>query len=119
MKSSQHLARLGEKLAEKFLTQKGFTPVKKNYRIRGGEIDLIMENEEIVLFVEVKTRRSTRFGLPHEDVSPNQKRAFIRTIFHYLKRHPTKKRWRVDLVNVRLTQKQQALITHILHIFLK
>jgi hypothetical protein len=52
----------GEDLALHYLTTRGYELVERNYRTRYGEIDLILRNDDLLVFVEVKLRRGTRFG---------------------------------------------------------
>jgi putative endonuclease len=69
----------GEDLALRYLLRRGYKLVERNYRKRRGEIDLIVRNEEILVFVEVKLRRSTGFGDPLEAVTA-RKQATIRSL---------------------------------------
>jgi putative endonuclease len=71
------LGREGERLAERFLQKKGYKIVKRNYRCRGGEVDLIVLDRKIVVFVEVKTRTDHSFGSPLEAVEPRKQRRMI------------------------------------------
>jgi putative endonuclease len=75
--SKQALGREGERLAELFLKQKGYQLVQRNYRCRGGEVDLIVLDRRIVVFVEVKTRTDHEFGNPLEGVAPRKQRRMI------------------------------------------
>jgi len=63
----------GEKMAEDFLKGKGYRLLERQFRTRFGEIDLIMQQGNTVVFVEVKTRTSHRFGLPEEAVTAQKK----------------------------------------------
>ena len=54
--SNRSLGRAGESIACDFLEKNGFTVTRKNYTVRGGEIDIIAEDEKYIIFVEVKTR---------------------------------------------------------------
>ena len=60
--------RTGEDLAVCYLESHGYTIVERNYRMRIGEIDIIARDGECLVFVEVKTRRSSRFGSPFDAV---------------------------------------------------
>jgi len=73
----QALGREGERLAELFLQKKGYKLVKRNYRCRGGEVDLILLDRKVVVFVEVKTRTDHGFGSPLEAVEPRKQRRMI------------------------------------------
>ena len=58
----------GEKMAAAFLEKKGYRVLEKNYRYKHAEIDLIVEKDDWLIFVEVKTRTSLTFGYPEEFV---------------------------------------------------
>ena len=62
MKSKPALGAWGEALAAEALRSRGFTVIEQNYRSRYGEIDIIAENREYLVFAEVKLRKSTYFG---------------------------------------------------------
>ncbi|HMS34135.1 MAG TPA: YraN family protein [Ignavibacteria bacterium] len=69
--SKNRLGANGELLARKFLADKDLKFLKNNYRFERAEVDLIFEDEKkkIILFVEVKTRRSKEYGEPEESVN--------------------------------------------------
>jgi putative endonuclease len=69
----------GEDLALRYLLRHGYRLVERNFRKRRGEIDLIVRNEDTLVFVEVKLRRSTGFGDPLEAVT-TRKQATIRSL---------------------------------------
>ena len=75
--SKQALGREGERIAEGFLKKKGYTVVARNYRCRGGEVDLIALDRRVIVFVEVKTRTDHGFGSPLEAVAPRKQRRMI------------------------------------------
>lgn len=75
---------VGEAEALRYLTQKGMKLLEKNYRRAGGEIDLIVRDGDTIVFVEVKARRSPRFGAPAEAVTPAKMRNIVRTAAGYL-----------------------------------
>ena len=66
--NNQQLGKLGEDMASNYLEQKGFRIVKRNYRTRRGEIDIIAARGNELHFVEVKTRHGEVFGRPAESV---------------------------------------------------
>ncbi|HOG37699.1 MAG TPA: YraN family protein [Candidatus Woesebacteria bacterium] len=59
----------GEEIARKFLVQKGFRLIESNYSNKLGEIDLIMLDKEVLVFVEVKLKIGDKFGSPEEMIS--------------------------------------------------
>src|SRR5512139_2003271 len=81
------LGKAGEDLACRELRRRGYAVVARRYRTRGGEIDIVARDGETVVFVEVKTRRTSRFGAPQEAVTW-RKRARLRALAtDYLSRH--------------------------------
>jgi len=62
----------GELLATVFLKNQGYKIIDRNFRIRGGEIDIVAIDKETLVYVEVKTRRSHSFGYPEEAVGPRK-----------------------------------------------
>ena len=81
-----------EALAEAWLKQRGLVPVARNYTCRNGEIDLIMNHGQALVFVEVRYRRSSRYGSAAESVGARKQARLIRAARHYLMRH----KWATD-----------------------
>jgi len=77
----------GEDLATKYLKQKGFKIIDRNFRIRGGEIDIIAIDKKELVFIEVKTRTNYKFGLPEEAVTQNKQKILIRASKIYKNNH--------------------------------
>lgn len=91
----------GEDLALRYLTRKGYTLAERNYRTRNGEIDLIVRNGEVLVFVEVKLRRGTGFGDPLEAVTPRKQAALRKIAEQYLcEREPDFDTLRFDVVGI-------------------
>lgn len=91
----------GEKLACEFLKKSGFKILEKNYRIRGGEIDIVCKDKDYLVFVEVKTRYSHEFGLPSEAITPFKIKALLKTALFYIQKiNWGDKGYRIDLVSV-------------------
>ncbi|MDD3766484.1 MAG: YraN family protein [Eubacteriales bacterium] len=74
----------GENAAEKYLAKKGYEILCRNFRIRGGEIDIIARKGEFTVFVEVKTRHSDSFGTPGEAVTQNKIKRIINAANYYI-----------------------------------
>ena len=97
----QALGRKGEEVAVDFLKKQGYRIIKRNYRCRAGEIDIIAKQGSSLAFIEVKTRRSTRFGLPEEAVSYEKKRHLTRVALGYFTHYRIKEtKCRFDVVSV-------------------
>jgi putative endonuclease len=80
----QVLGRLGEEVAERFLRKKGYKLVARNYRCAAGEVDLIVLDRRVIVFVEVKTRSGDRFGTPFEAVEVRKQRKMMRAAQFFL-----------------------------------
>ena len=85
-KASGRLADLGEDLVAEYLRQKGYIVVKRNWRDRYGEIDVIAENREHILFVEVKTRMDEPMVGGTEAVTRKKAERIRKTAFSFLSR---------------------------------
>ncbi len=91
----------GERAAAKFLKKKGFRILARQYKNKVGEIDLIATDKETIVFVEVKTRKSNRAGIPVEAVTLTKQKQIIRTALVYLKRYQLlDHRVRFDIVGI-------------------
>lgn len=81
------VGRIGETLAIEYFKAQGYEICEQNYRTRSGEIDLIVQREKRVAFVEVKTRRSSKFGPPQAAVTPAKQKQISKIALHYLQTH--------------------------------
>ncbi len=68
MKTRKELGALGEEMAAGMLKEKGYAIIEQNFRCRYGEIDIIARDGDKIIFIEVKTRRSLKYGFPEEAV---------------------------------------------------
>jgi putative endonuclease len=93
----EHLrtGKLGEQMAAAYLQEAGYQILERNYRCPFGEIDIIAREDDTLVFVEVKSRRSENFGLPQLAVGPEKQRRISRISLYYLQNH------RLDEANVR------------------
>jgi len=107
----------GESLALKFLAAKGYRLIERNWCIRGGEIDLILQKNGILVFAEIKTRHGTEFGHPAESIGTRKKIKLLRAIRTYLKEKEVKMRWRCDLIAIQFTSGHQAKVWHYKNIY--
>jgi putative endonuclease len=104
-KTNQNLGREGEDLACDFLRKAGYGIIARNYRTRAGEIDIIASDKEITCFIEVKTRRQSKFGSPQEAVVNIKKRHMAKAATYYLVQHNMlDSLCRFDVVSVDLTR---------------
>ncbi len=78
------LGRWGEEQAADYLLRRRMKILERNYRTPVGEIDIIAREGRTLVFVEVKTRSSLRFGTPQEAVGPGKQRQILRSAQWYL-----------------------------------
>ena len=83
-----------------YLQQQGLILLERNYRCRHGEIDLIMQERQLLVFVEVRSRRSAAFGGAAASVGLAKQRRLWHTAEHYLMRHARPPACRFDLVAI-------------------
>ena len=82
--SSTLRGREAEGLAARFLQEQGYLIIEANYRIRGGEIDLIAEEGDVLCLVEVRSRRSTTYGHPLETINSRKRKRLLLAANHLL-----------------------------------
>jgi putative endonuclease len=105
----------GEKLAADYLISQGFTLITTNYQTRMGEIDLIVERDEVLAFVEVKTRNKVYFPIS-QVITPSKQRKLTLTAKHYMVNNGVRDRvCRFDVVLIDATDNYE--ITHIPNAF--
>jgi putative endonuclease len=103
MESGRHLVlgESGEDLACAALERRGYAILERRYRTRIGEIDIVARDGDVLVFVEVKTRRSSRFGQPTEAVTVAKRRRVALMAADYLaRRRPRDSPCRFDVVAV-------------------
>jgi len=99
--SNQDLGKSGEELAARLLKENGYKILFKNYKTELGEIDIIASDKDTICFVEVKTRRSDRFGQPSEAILPSKQRQISKVALSFLKeRRLLDKKARFDVVSI-------------------
>ena len=108
------LGRSGEDAACDLYRRLGFEVVERNYRAGRGEIDLVLRRDETIVFCEVKTRRSDRWGLPSEAVDYAKQAQLRRLAAAWLAdRRPGYVEVRFDIVSVIVRESGQDEVTHI------
>lgn len=85
--NTQAQGQTGEDLALAYLKARGLNLIERNYRSRMGEIDLIMQDREALVFVEVRARENTRDIHPFETITPQKQRRILQTAQLYLQTH--------------------------------
>jgi putative endonuclease len=104
----------GEDIAAAFLNARGYDIVERNHRNRMGEIDLILKRKGVLIFVEVKTRTSTAYGLPQEAVTGIKQEKIRKTALAYMQDNGLEDaEIRFDVVAIMLENGSGSRIQHI------
>lgn len=109
----------GEGVARRYLQEQGYEILDTNYRKRFGEVDIVARHERTIVFVEVKTRHSSRYGSPLEAVDGRKQRQLSRIAQDYLiTRQLESVAARFDVIAVTLDHSNQPVtIDHIENAF--
>ncbi len=113
IQEGKELGKLGEELAEKFLLDKGFEIIAKNYRFGKGEIDIIARDPEdnYLTFLEVKTRYSLKYGAPEYSITAAKQKQIKKIAEMYLIENKIHgEDCRFDVITIILSKKPE--ITH-------
>ena len=108
---------LGEQVAAAYLEGRGYRILRRNYCIRGGEIDIIAENGIYIAFVEVKARRPGSMVGGFEAVTPAKQQRLLRTAEAYLYNYPCELQPRFDIAAVTLRGSQVLALDYLENAF--
>lgn len=113
MYKRHEIGKLGEDLACKYLQDKGYKILERNFEARQGEIDIIAKDKEELVFIEVKTRSNISYGKPAEAVNEIKQNHLIKTIEYYVySRHLEDEFIRIDIIEIYLL-KNKYRVNHI------
>ena len=102
MTHQKRLGKWGEAEAQRYLETKAYVVIERNFRVPEGEIDLVMQDGDIVVFVEVKTRTSDSFGTPEESISRAKRQRLFRAAWAFLQEwEMIDASWRIDVVAIK------------------
>jgi putative endonuclease len=111
----QQVGKLGEKEAQKFLKKRGFRIRETGFRCHHGEIDIVAQKKDYLVFVEVRTKSNLEFGTPEESITQAKKERLIASALTYTTTHEKlPSLWRIDIVAIELDEKGKT--TRIEHI---
>ena len=117
----QNIGKLGEDVAVKYLENHGYKILERNYRKPWGEIDIVAQQSDELVFVEVKTQNQEFEWRPEENVTRHKKRQLSKIINTYLKEHRVYSEidFRVDVLGIIINDKTEtAQVEHIQNIIL-
>ena len=114
-----NIGKYGEDVASKYLETIGYKIKERNYRTFLGEIDIVCEYKGNIIFVEVKTRRSDKFGYPEEAVNLKKQRKIIKNALCYMsKYHLWGKNCSFDVIIIKISNHENTKdIKHIKNAF--
>jgi len=108
----------GEELAAAFLQRIGFSIVERNFRCKGGEIDIVAKDGNTLVFIEVKSRKTVSYGVPQLAVTPFKQRQISKAALTWLARnHKHDAPARFDVIAILLSGYYQHKIEHIRNAF--
>lgn len=102
MATHHQTGQTGEMLARRWLQERGFCISHCNWRHGHDEIDIIARRDDVLHFVEVKTRRSMRYGGPETAVTSRKLKSWLRAIDAYIYLNPGRERIQMDIVCVEM-----------------
>ena len=97
---------VGEQIAKEYLIKKGYIILATNWRAQHKEIDIIAKYKDVLVFVEVKTRRSTKFGFPEEAVTTKKWQLLFLAAQAFIEQYTNYERIQFDIISVALKNKQ-------------
>jgi len=116
MAAKDDFGRAGEDRAAQHLTATGYEVVDRNWRSRQGEIDIVATRDDLLCIVEVKTRRSERFGHPFEAIDERKRRRLWQLAFAWAQAHgdvASGRRIRLDVIGLTGADAARARLEHL------
>ncbi|MDD4503383.1 MAG: YraN family protein [Clostridiaceae bacterium] len=114
MGNNKILGVFGESMACEYLSECGYRVLERNFSCRAGEIDIIAVQGGTVVFVEVKTRSSEKYGLPSEAVSKAKQHKIVKTALYYMQKNRLfDYMCRFDVMEVMAGEENNHQINHI------
>lgn len=99
-KTNKLLGKAGENRACAYLKKSGYKILKRNFKNPFGEVDIIVQKEEVIAFIEVKTRLSDSYGAPSEAVTKARKNKYIMAANYYFKDRQPDCTVRFDIIEI-------------------
>ena len=98
--ANKRLGARGEIQARKYLKKAGWKILESNYKNPFGEVDIIARKEDVIAFIEVKTRLSDKYGQPSEAVTASRKKKYISAAKYYFAGRETDTTVRFDIIEI-------------------
>ena len=113
MAAHNELGKWGEDLAADYLQRKGYTIIERDWKSGRRDLDIVAKNGNVIVFVEVKTRRNSLYGQPEEAVDYRKLQSLQQAINHYIKFRHIRQEVRFDIISVVGTIGAEPDIQHI------
>ena len=109
----QRIGRWGEEHAARYLQERGYVILERNLRTPHGEIDILSRKDDLLVFVEVKTRSSTTFSYPEQAVTPRKQMHMLAAAEAYFEGHPdSSDTWQFDVIAIERKPGEEPEIVH-------
>jgi putative endonuclease len=117
--NTQTLGQYGEESASKYLQDKGYKILDKNFRNKLGEIDLVAQQGNTICFIEVKTRKNAVYGAPFEAVHSTKQHKMVKVALSYLKYKFQRidVPCRFDVISIYKISKDHPVVVHMVNAF--
>lgn len=110
----QQLGSYGETLAADYLQEQGYTIITTNWHCSHGELDIVAQQGEVLVFVEVKTRRSVNTQSAFANITPNKQEKLIAAVYLYLSENDQENvHWRIDAIAVAIPPRGAPVIKQV------
>ena len=113
MAAHNELGKWGEDLAADYLQRKGYTIIERDWKSGRRDLDIVAKNGDVIVFVEVKTRRNSLYGQPEEAVDYRKLQSLQQAINHYIKFRHISQEVRFDIISIVGTIGSEPDIQHI------
>ncbi|MBU1136932.1 YraN family protein [Patescibacteria group bacterium] len=100
MRDKDRVWKIGEAVARKYLENKGYEILEQNYRTRYAEIDLVAQKNEVLVFIEVRTKTGELFGSPEETINRKKLKRIWQNADNYVKMKKWNGQYRIDAVGI-------------------
>ena len=110
--TTKQIGDMGEAIAKRFLTGKGYEIVALNYRYSRAEVDIIAKYETALIFIEVKTKSYTYYGDPAESVTASKERMYFDAANKYMEEIEWEGEIRFDIISIILSEDGKHNISH-------
>lgn len=117
LRETKDLGSKGEDIAAGYLKKKGYKIITRNYKTNAGEIDIIAQHGETVVFIEVKTRADYSFGYPYEAVHYRKREKLKNLALLYMKKIGREVPIRFDVLSIVKNSNEKFEIQHIIDAF--